>query len=56
VIERLGDEREATFDELRDIVAAADQYTDLWVFSSAAAIPTVLSAVFGTGLSLGRAA
>jgi hypothetical protein len=58
VIERLGDEREATFDELRDIVAAADQEADLWVFSSGDAISTVLSAVFGTGpgLSLGRAA
>lgn len=49
-------ERDATPDELRRMFAAADQDDDVWVFSSANAIPIVLSAVFGTELSLGTAA
>ena len=39
---------EATFEHLQRIFAAANKADDVWVFSSADAIPMVLSAAFGT--------
>jgi hypothetical protein len=42
------DQLDKTFDDLQRIFAAANKADDVWVFSSADAIPMVLSAAFGT--------
>jgi hypothetical protein len=42
------DRPDATFAEFHSMFAAADKTDDVWVFSSADAIPTVLSAILGT--------